>query len=249
MKICNIFPVKNQEQYKNEKYVMILAHILNAGKYSIENFKPNEQYIIMDNGLYEGMQLSRLVSGLIYLIESRNFPVNEIVVPDVMGNCNETIALFSQNIGTIARYSDKYRFMVVAHSVDFNEFKKFFEYISQFKGSLNLSIGIPKRCPFDRTSNEAIELYKDCPFPIHFLGMKNEETFESLEKVNDYVRSCDTSLSSIICKYHAKGVCENNADMFLKYNRPQNETIDLERDMIDDDKKLNIIINKLKEIF
>ena len=57
MQIANIYPVANQQLYKDEKYVMILAHLVKKGFYKPENFS-EDQYIIMDNGLFEGEQVS-----------------------------------------------------------------------------------------------------------------------------------------------------------------------------------------------
>ena len=53
MQVCNIFPVKNQNMYEHEEYVMILAHLLRKGLCNPEHFK-NAKWIIMDNGLFEG---------------------------------------------------------------------------------------------------------------------------------------------------------------------------------------------------
>ena len=66
MQICNIFPIKNQNMYKNEEYVMILAHLLRKGLYSPEHFK-NAKWIIMDNGLFEGEQISSDLQDLVEL--------------------------------------------------------------------------------------------------------------------------------------------------------------------------------------
>lgn len=247
MKICNIFPVNNQSCYKGEEYVMTLAHLLAKHKYSIENFDISKQYIIIDNGLFEGEQVSTDILDLIHLVERNDFPVNEIVVPDVLDDCKGTIKLFEDNKRMIARYDYKYRFMIVAHSKDFEEFKSFFNYIKQFK-DLKLTIGVPKRGHFDRMSDEAIELYKDCPFPIHFLGIKNSETYTSLYKVKDYVRSCDSALAAIITKYHEQMISELDSKDFMHYHRGDNEVIDLENDNVNE-YKLQLILKEIKEIF
>ena len=58
MKICNIFTIPNQEQYKKESYAMILAHLLEKDLYDPENLFACS-HIIMDNGAYEKSQVSK----------------------------------------------------------------------------------------------------------------------------------------------------------------------------------------------
>lgn len=57
MKLANIYPIANQRNYEGESYVMILAHLVKEGLYNPDVFC-DKQYIIMDNGLYEGAQVS-----------------------------------------------------------------------------------------------------------------------------------------------------------------------------------------------
>lgn len=195
-KIANIFPIANQKYYKNEIYVMILAHLLKDGLYNQKYFNKDNQYVILDNGLYEQSQVSNDLETYIQLAETCGINIHEIVIPDVMFNYEETIRLFEKNIETIKKWQYKYRFMFVAQALTYDELKKSIEYIN--RQPYNLSIGIPKKCVIARDSVSAIELYKKCIHPIHLLGIKS--SFAEILSVYKYIRSCDTSQLSFIAK-------------------------------------------------
>lgn len=195
-KIANIFPIANQKYYKNEIYVMILAHLLKDGLYNQKYFNKDNQYVILDNGLYEQSQVSNDLETYIQLAETCGINIHEIVIPDVMFNYEETIRLFEKNIETIKKWQHKYRFMFVAQALTYDELKKSIEYIN--RQPYNLSIGIPKKCVIARDSVSAIELYKKCIHPIHLLGIKS--SFAEILPVYKYIRSCDTSQLSFIAK-------------------------------------------------
>lgn len=195
-KIANIFPIANQKYYKNEIYVMILAHLLKDGLYDQKYFNKDNQYVILDNGLYEQSQVSNDLETYIQLAETCGINIHEIVIPDVMFNYEETIRLFEKNIETIKKWQHKYRFMFVAQALTYDELKKSIEYIN--RQPYNLSIGIPKKCVIARDSVSAIELYKKCIHPIHLLGIKS--SFAEILPVYKYIRSCDTSQLSFIAK-------------------------------------------------
>ena len=48
--LANIYPVANKGLYKDEKYVMLLAHLLKY--YKPEDFA-EDSFLLLDNGLYE----------------------------------------------------------------------------------------------------------------------------------------------------------------------------------------------------
>lgn len=242
MKVANIFPIKNQALYKHEKFVMILAHLLKKGLYDIKNFNRKGQYVILDNGLYESSMISNNLEDIIQLAESSGIIVDEIVIPDAMFDMGKTIKLFEANYYTIKKWGHKYRFMFVAQAGNPREFEKVMEFISEPRWQdLNLSVGIPKKCIIPRDSVTAINAYRNCPHPIHLLGIK--DTFKELINVRWYIRSCDTSQLATIAKN------ETNLDELdiINYVRTGVD-IDLEKDKVDK-KKLNKLLNKQKEAF
>ena len=241
MKIANIYPIANQANYKDEEYVMILAHLID--RYNPENFNEN-QYIIMDNGLFEKAQVSTNLQDVIDLAENSGIPVNEIIIPDAVNNSLETIKLFEQAIPVIKEWQWKYRFMFVAQANNYDELSKMFNYINQYEGELNLSIGVSKLTPLHRDSAAAIEIYKTSKFPIHFLGIKT--TFKELINVRKYIRGCDTSQLAFMAKNKV-----NISRLTLKGNAVINYQrygidIDLAVDNCDEN-QLNILKKKLKE--
>lgn len=195
-KIANIFPIANQKFYKNETYIMILAHLLKDGLYDKKYFNKEGQYVILDNGLFENSQVSNDLETYIQLAETCGIKIDEIVIPDAMFNYSETIRLFEQSIDTIKKWQHKYKFMFVAQALTYNELKKAIEYVNM--QNLNLSIGIPKKCIIARDSAAAIELYKKCVHPIHLLGVKS--SFSEILPVYKYIRGCDTSQLAFIAK-------------------------------------------------
>lgn len=228
MRLCNIFPIKNQRFYKDEKYVMILAHLLNL--YSPQYFH-KDQFVILDNGLYENAQVSTDLRDLIKTAQESSIHINEIVIPDKFFDSKETIRLFEKNKETIKEYSDIYSFMFVAQSNNLEEFEEVINYINQYKGTLNLVVGIPKKAPYKRESDEAIEIYKKCKFPIHFLGLADNSPLKDLIKVENIIRSCDTSQIATMIKNTSK-----NEDVLSYVRKPEDVPIDLLEDYVDEER-------------
>lgn len=223
MIISNIYPIKNQTYYKNEKIVMLLAHLFD--KYNPENFNTS-QWIMLDNGIYEHAQVSTNLKDIISMAENSQIPVNEFIVPDKFFDYIGNIKLFESNLPIIEKWSNKYSFMVSLHHSNFEEFCKAMEYMKQYKNSgLNLVMGIPKLAKFNRQSEEAIAQYRECPYPIHFLGLTDTDPLNSLVKVKDIIRSCDTSQLVTMLKNTNK---ENNLLDYVRKN--SDKIIDLEND-------------------
>lgn len=240
MEIANIFPIKNQDLYKNEEYVMILAQLIK--KYSKKYFKKN-QYIILDNGLYEGAQVSTDLADLIMMAEDSGLPIKEIIIPDKFFDLKETKKLFLDNLSMIESNSDRYSFMWVAQSKNIKEFKKAIKFINKFN-YLNLVVGIPKKAPFNRQSDKAIKIYKKCKFPIHFLGLTDEDPLEALFKVKDIVRSCDTSQICTMLKNI--GAIARKRDVLYYVRLPHDKIINLEEDYFNPD-DINTYLGVIKD--
>lgn len=202
MQVAHIYSIKNQDLYRDESVVMILAHLAKKHLYKPVNFK-STSHIIMDNGLYEKSQVSTSVDDLVDIAESLGFHVDEIIVPDVLNECEQNIKMFEQNLDQIKKHNDKYQFMFVAQAKTIEELDRAIDYINQYAGQLNLVVGISKLCPFNRADVAAIDVYRKCKFPIHFLGIKTtfaELGFTKNTFLKDLIRSCDTSQSQYIAK-------------------------------------------------
>lgn len=238
MKIANIYPVANQELYKHEQFVMILAHLVKKDLYRAENFT-EDQYIIMDNGLFEGEQVSTDVRDCIDLAIRSGIPVDEIIVPDAVNDAYQTIKLFEENKAAVIEFNEMYTFMVVAQAKDYEELEMMIDYFNNYAGRLNLCVGISKLATWDRGSDEAIRIYKKCKLPIHFLGIK--KTFTELnDEVIKLIRSCDTSQLAFISKNRN---LEELGGSVWHYIR-EGKDIDLEHDQLD-----TAHLARIKEIF
>ena len=238
MKIANIYPIANQKLYKDETYVMILAHLVKAKKYDPQNFKYRGQYIIMDNGLFEKAQVSTSLLDCIHLAEDSGIDVDEIIIPDAVNDPARTIELFLDNLDTIREYDGIYTFMFVAQANDERELGMMIDFINRY--DLNLSIGISKLCPFDRASDEAIEVYKRSRYPIHMLGIKS--TFAELDKLAEIknIRGCDTSQLAFMDKNDYQLTVFDNVHDYERSGKD----IDLDRDICSN---TNLIQLKLEE--
>lgn len=227
LKIAHIFPIANQELYRDEDYVMILAHLVKKGLYNPAHFRES-QYIIMDNGLYENEQVSTGLADCIAIAENSGIPVKEIIIPDAVNDLEETQKLFMENLSTVKQYQDKYTFMYVAQANTYEELAREIDFINTFS-SLNLSVGISKLTPLDRGSREAIEIYTRCKFPIHFLGIK--KTFSEILPVCELIRGCDTSQIAFASKNGvATDIITSKMGDPISYTR-NGEDIDLEHDV------------------
>lgn len=222
MKIANIYPVKAQAMYRGEECVMILAHLVKKGLYTPDVFTNKNQFIIMDNGLFEGEQVDTDVNTCIELAQQSGIDVDEIIVPDAVNDMRTTKELFEQNLFTMRRYKDDFRFMVVAQAKNYQELQEIICFYNRYEGVLPLTVGISKLAEWDRGSEEAIRIYKSCLLPIHFLGIK--KSFAELFGVSDIIRSCDTSQLAFIDKNTDK-----IPDRILTYVR-EGKDIDLEHD-------------------
>lgn len=222
MQIAHIYPVKNQEMYQKEEFVMILAHLLKKGLYDPGHFQKGK-HIIMDNGLYEGEQVSTDLIDLINLAEDSKIPITEIVIPDAVNDLDQTIALFEKNLYAIQQWQHKYQFMFVAQAETYGQLFRAIKYINQYEG-MNLSVGVSKLTPLNRKDDKAIRCYEDCKFPIHLLGIKKSFSELAHPKFKKLIRSCDTSQIAFIDKNEP-----STPSSIINYVR-KGKDIDLEHD-------------------
>lgn len=225
MQIANIYPIANQTFYQYESMAMILAHLVKKNLYSSENFS-QYQFIIMDNGLFEGEQVSTVLADCVDLACKSGIPVCEIIIPDAINDLKKTQQLFLDNLDTIKRWQHRFKFMFVAQAKTYGELHKAITFINQYK-DLNLSVGISKLTPLNRAHKLAIRCYKECKLPIHFLGIKSTLA-ELTNEVQPLIRSCDTSQLAFIAKneFDIESVISKS---ILNYVR-KGEDIDLESD-------------------
>lgn len=199
MKIFNIYTVENQEMYCKEDNAMILAHLVDQGKYDASNFDKCK-YIIMDNGVYEHAQVSQSLSKLISLVKRSGIAVNEIVIPDVIGDYEKSKMLFEQSMRTMQEYQLCFKFMYVTHAKTIEELQESIVMVNtvSVKTNIQLVLGFPKHSALDRTSTEVINTLKGCTVPIHYLGIIS--SYSELLPVKGFIRSCDSVQLSYLAR-------------------------------------------------
>lgn len=233
--IANIYSVANQVNYRDEKYVMILSHLIK--EYKPENFS-KDAYILLDNSLYEEMQTSEDLQYFVDLAENSGIDVNEIIIPDTANDLKDTIRKFELNKDIVKKYIGKYNFMFVSQATTYEELQEGINYINQYKNELpNLSIGFSKLTPLERNSDEAIAILKTAEYPIHCLGIKT--TFDELTKLKGIVRGSDSSQLYYIVKNESEVPADPlhyERDGRRADGRGTEKDIVLETDYVDPDK-------------
>lgn len=198
MKICNIVPLKYNFLMYKQDYIMLLCHLSKENiKYAMEaRFSKN--YKIMDNSIIElgeAFNLDDLIK------EAEKCKVNEIILPDVFQNGEETIELVKKSISYLKHKNliGRFKLQAVCHGKTIEEFKKSFEELNNIK-EIDV-IGIPK--VLTKTFGNRCSLYpifKNTDKEIHLLGCW--ESFNELnilpEEAFYKIRSMDTCLISLL---------------------------------------------------
>lgn len=225
-KLANIYPIKNQQWYKFENYVMILAHLAKKNFYKEHSFAENS-YIIMDNGAFENEEIKDL-NELIELVDhlgGEGIDVDEVVIPDDVIDNDKSYNMFLKNIPLIKEH-DELNFMVVVHADDYEELKRRICDILRICDTFdldNIVLGLSKLDKYSRTTEQFRGIITGCPLNIHLLGIKKDY----LELLYNYpeIRSCDSS--------HLVHNIKNGRNTFFKEREEADIKIDLENDEID----------------
>lgn len=239
MKIFNIYTIENQEMYRKEQNAMILAHLLEQHKYEPENFE-NCSHIIMDNGVYEHAQVSQDLEKLIELALNSGINVNEIVIPDVIGNYEKSKDLFVNQFATMKKYHDKFSFMYVSHASTLDELAESVTMLNKLKATsyVKLVLGIPKHSQLNRASFAVYSILAKCKVPVHFLGIK--ENYAELFTTKAVLRSCD----SVQLTYLTREYSVSSKDLLDKTRK--GDVIDLSIDKVNPTKLalMRVAVNK-----
>ena len=206
MKIALIPPVSLLEFTSKTDMQLMLPHLASIPQYRytyLMHGKDPHQYLILDNGVAEGMR-----AGADMIMELGDFfLVNEIVLPDVLTNAEKT-RLLSNNFLDLAkthyrgRILSKPKFMYVLQGTSFNQVIKEAQWGA--KQPMVDVFGLPRHLitttmtgshiNFSIRSNLAAKIQEISDKPIHLLGGSPDAPNElgELEFTNN-VRSHDTS--------------------------------------------------------
>lgn len=201
MYICNILPAENVAQYE-QRYEMYLApEVLKHPERYKEIAQGRDSYKILDNGCYElgsSLPMEQILEA------ARIINANEIILPDTMGDAEETIKATLEALKTLHKIfgirSIPYKLMAVIQGSKPSDYGFCAEVYKSYPEITTL--GIPKNFCKDyhpeyiRPASRsccAMELKETYPTKeIHMLGVISQ--IHELKCVANIVRSCDTSL-------------------------------------------------------
>ncbi len=200
MNVALICPPHLLEKYGTKtKYHLVLPHLFRSQKYlRFYQTKTDKDFIILDNGIAEGFEF-----GAKHLLTLANeVGADEIVIPDTMGDANDTLAK-AQYFARYAQPEYQYMFVLQGKTVEEVMFclnnldnGAMFTYVT--------TIGIPrhfhkidKNFRFNLTEHLIKEAFND-KFEIHFLGASSwmREVVilaEAVQHIENF-RGIDTSM-------------------------------------------------------
>ena len=217
MKLINIYPLNNLQDYNKQDASMFLTHlVLNYTEYK-DMAKEYSGYKILDNSLIE---LGEAISFDLVLKAAKEIGADEVVLPDKFKDGLTTIEYVERTLEVYKDELKDYKVMAVVHGKDLEEVTKTWK---TFTNNPNIDVlGIPKvwTKQFGNRSevlNDMIGMYGKGDKEIHLLGLW--DSFRELEDLNyvDQIRSIDTSLAVL---YDIMG-------KHLGYIREDDEVIDL----------------------
>lgn len=215
--IALIPPHSMVEDYSG-KYYLYLPQLFDTNpKYDrfVETTHKSNSFTILDNGAFEGYTAtSREIMDL-----AIKYNVDELVVPDVIGDCNETLV----KIGYFASATKKIRtsmdsprsYMAVVQGKSFAEAWSMVQAVNQNFPFIT-TLGIPKHLVKTVGIKTRVDLVRRITstygdkYHIHFLGSSPLWPGEIAE-VNYLVRSMDTSMPFVF-NFHSKSIAEDMGD-------------------------------------
>lgn len=200
MQIVNIYPLLNTERIYTQKMSMALAHLALKYPAYTECFRKYQGYKILDNSIVE---LGDSVSLEDLLNVAHAIDADEIILPDVFDNGEETVKLVKHSIRCLKENDllNTYKLMAVCQGKNIKEIEKCFEELNKIP-EIDV-IGIPKRfATKHELGRPGFEFLwtnsQSCSKDIHLLGLANcfNELLEY--KFPERIRSCDTCLMSML---------------------------------------------------
>jgi hypothetical protein len=201
MKLAFIAPTNSLNKISDKGDILFcLAPCCLEDKKYKEYFKYTYKYVIMDNGAAEGDTINNDE----YVRLAIEMEVDEIIVPDVIGNMQETIEklyFFIEKYGWLL-HQKEIKLHAVIQGKNYEEYKIMYDLLLS-EPSIDV-IGIPFRMNFnglkfnteqDRAINRLLFLdnIEVIQKPIHCLGSNNIFEIYELNK-RPFVRSCDSKL-------------------------------------------------------
>lgn len=211
MELAVIAPISRLEDTVKQQFHMVLPQMLGFETYKhfYTHLTP-DNYVILDNGEAEGERVKS--KDLIRCAEMVS--ASEIVVPDAMGHCTDTmerVVKFSRT----AKKNTQYNYAGVVQGQDFNEIAKMVRFYAT-KEWINV-LALPRWLSnhVDRDMRVTImrglaQAIKDGFDAVHCLGAA--QWFREVVPLSEYpVRSIDTSLPHVMALANRSVVADDYA--------------------------------------
>jgi hypothetical protein len=193
MKVAHILPHSMLGKVENTGMHLILPQHLHNPTY-LDYYANMPGHRILDNGEAEGIT----VTAKDLIIAAEKIGAHEIVVPDVMGNCDETL-LRARAFATVAKLHPEYTYMGVVQGQNLAELMKCFtgltalDYIGAvaFPRYISNTVGFDQRYYLIKALGDMGELNGHY---VHCLGASTWIREVLLLAELPFIRSIDTSM-------------------------------------------------------
>lgn len=206
MQLALIPPYENANIIAHTNYQLLLPQCLSNRRYrfAYRRARRRGSYMILDNGAAEGVE----VEPDLLLHHAQDMMVNEIVVPDTIGDVDATLqqaARFRKGVGTEC----KFNYMGVVQGTTWQECLECIAGFASF--SYITTLGIPRHLldiseDFRANLVDFIRGRYEGRWQIHLLGMNRKYTNELISFGRTYrtydVRGIDTSAPFIYAMSH-----------------------------------------------
>lgn len=211
MKIAHILPPKVVDQVIDDlldDYSLILPSLFPNQKYrDFYRVQMRSGYVILDNGAAEGKLES--LEHVVNIGRAMLGAVNEIVLPDVIGDMDGTLDAVAKEFYTAFEYRAMFKFMLVLQGNTFLDYLSTAERAVNMFGGIIHAFGIPRHIlsTLQNTGSKrdarlrlARELRSRYPMrAVHLLGTNPAYPYELLEYGRQFkaigVRGVDTSMA------------------------------------------------------
>jgi hypothetical protein len=163
LRFAPIVPVSMLPRVQEYNYHLILAHLVRTNKKYEQFYTNHKGFKILDNGAAEG----QLVDTFHLLEMADKLKVQEVVCPDVLGDCPQTIQL----LRAFMPFASKYHVMVPLQAQNWTQFDRILGVALEHEAS---SVALPKILakylgPLARL-HAAEHVRRVSKVPIHALG-------------------------------------------------------------------------------
>lgn len=208
-RIAHIVPQGSLHRIKDKGYLMCLANVVNVDSAYAEFYSEaskGDSYVLMDNGAAEGQQLS--MEQLVACYE-RIMP-DEIVLPDTLCNCEDTLRKSSEAImylNNVYGVHKPFTFMGVPQGHNLDEWCGCME--EMIKWPELHALGVSKFLQMEdgdeltrywavQCIENAIKRYRRYDVEVHLLGCsESPQTIAKIAKDFPFVRGCDSAYGYI----------------------------------------------------